>query len=139
MKTETRSPNHLKYYCPIKRKERYKLEKIHQFEIDTVNTEDAFIKNALELLKKDYFNKTLKTLDLPRVTSGPKKEIIFTEDHKTKLRSSKLGTKLSEEVKRKMSESKMGNKAWLGKTHSEETKRKMSESAKKRFNNQHHQ
>lgn len=42
---------------------------------------------------------------------------------------------VSEETRRKLSESKIGNTNWLGKHHSEETKRKMSESAKVRKTN----
>ena len=38
-----------------------------------------------------------------------------------------LGVKRTDETKRKMSEAKMGNQPWLGRTHSDETKRKISE------------
>lgn len=40
---------------------------------------------------------------------------------------SRTGSKRSEEMKRKNSEMKKGNKNWLGKHHSEETKKKISE------------
>ena len=43
---------------------------------------------------------------------------------------SRTGMKNSPESRKKLSESAMGNQRWLGRKHSEETKRKMSELAK---------
>lgn len=64
----------------------------------------------------------------------------FSKEHKKKISDAKKGKlgnnlgkhwKLSEETKKKMSQSLMGNKRMVGKKHSEETKRKMSEVHKK--------
>lgn len=53
------------------------------------------------------------------------------------MRKATLGCVRSEETRRKISESKKGQRPWLGKHHSEEAKRKMAESrrGKKWFNN----
>ena len=53
-----------------------------------------------------------------------------SEETKELLRQQKLGTKLSEETRQKMSESRMGNKNSLGYKHTEETLQKRSESLK---------
>jgi hypothetical protein len=54
-----------------------------------------------------------------------------SEAHKKALAKSRLGWKASEEVKRKMSETRKGRVSHMrGKTHKEETKRKISEAIK---------
>lgn len=57
----------------------------------------------------------------------------LSDEHKRKLSESLKGKILSEETKRKLSELQKGNKHHLGKTHSEETRRKMSEARKRYF------
>jgi len=72
---------------------------------------------------------------------GTKKGIKFTEEHKEKIRQSRLGTKASNETKKKMSLKRMGMKftkehsekirqALIGKKHTEERKNKISEAHK---------
>ena len=48
-----------------------------------------------------------------------------TEENKQKNRDAHLGTKMSEETKKKMSESHKRNEVWVGRKHSEESKLKM--------------
>ena len=63
----------------------------------------------------------------------------FTESHKNKIRLAKLGTKLSEEHKRKVSLNHAdvsGNKnPFYGKTHTEKTRKKISIKTKERMSN----
>ena len=55
----------------------------------------------------------------------------LSAETKQKISNAKCGMRHSEETKRKMSQSRMGeNNGMYGKTHSEESKRKMSESKK---------
>jgi len=57
-----------------------------------------------------------------------------SEEVKKKISDTKTGTKLSEETKRKMSELRQGEKApMFGKKHSDETKRKISEAKKGKY------
>jgi hypothetical protein len=49
-----------------------------------------------------------------------------SEENKQKNREAHLGTKMSDEARRKMSEAHRNNMVWLGKKHTEETKRKQS-------------
>ena len=59
----------------------------------------------------------------------PSSELIFMK-HSEHASLHQKGKQKSEETKKKMSESKKGNKYNLGKKHSEETKKKLSEAAK---------
>ena len=60
--------------------------------------------------------------------------MVFKKGHNINLgKKNRLGTRHSEETKRKMSEAREGEKnPFYGKTHSEEAKRKMSEAGKRR-------
>ena len=60
--------------------------------------------------------------------------MVFKKGHNINLgKKNRLGTRHSEETKRKMSEAREGEKnPFYGKTHSEEAKRKMSEAMKGR-------
>lgn len=61
---------------------------------------------------------------------GGTKGLKHSKETIEKIRSSRKNQKLSEETKRKISQSKIGNKVWVGRKHSEETKRKISEKRK---------
>lgn len=61
---------------------------------------------------------------------GGTKGLKHSKEAIEKIRSSRKNQKLSEETKRKISQSKIGNKVWVGRKHSEETKRKISEKRK---------
>ncbi|KKM00210.1 hypothetical protein LCGC14_1806700 [marine sediment metagenome] len=64
----------------------------------------------------------------------------LSEEHKRKISESCKGQKRSEETKQKLSESKLGNTIWAGRKHTNETRRKMSRSQKGRiFSNEHRQ
>ena len=81
-------------------------------------------------LEKKYINK-YKSYDLNfgynmTLGKGENGWEILTEETKKKLK----GRELSEEHKKKISESSMGNKNALGYKHTEETKKKMSDSKK---------
>lgn len=54
-----------------------------------------------------------------------KKGYRHTEEAKARIAASRLGKKLSEEAKQKISMIHSGNTYWLGKKHSDETKRKL--------------
>ena len=63
----------------------------------------------------------------------------LSEEHKRKLSESKKGKPRSEESKRKISEALKGeNNFWYGKTRSEETKRKQSEAMKGKTRSEEH-
>ena len=53
-----------------------------------------------------------------------------TEETNLKISSSLMGHEVSSDCRRKLGESKKGNKFWVGKTHSEESRRKISEANK---------
>lgn len=60
-----------------------------------------------------------------------KKRTPLSEEHRKKISESRKGITLSEETRRKLSESHKGRTAWnKGKKHTEETRRKISESLK---------
>jgi len=63
---------------------------------------------------------------------------IISDETKRKMSESGKGRIFSEEHKRKMSEASKGNTCMVGKTHSEETRRKMSESGKGRIFSEEH-
>lgn len=57
----------------------------------------------------------------------------FSEETRKKMSKSHIGNKHSEATKKKMSEAALGNKKWLGKTHTIDTKNKISQSNKKYY------
>lgn len=62
----------------------------------------------------------------------------MSNETRTKISNSKIGKKLSDEIKQKMSESKKGsNNSFYGKSHSDETKLKISLSKKGKSINSH--
>jgi len=63
---------------------------------------------------------------------GGRPKEVWTEEQRNKISLSKLGKKLSEETRRKMSEHMLGNTRLLGHKHSEETRLKISTSSKGR-------
>jgi len=68
---------------------------------------------------------------------SPRKGKKLSEESKRKISESNKGKKLSEEHKQKLREAGRGRKSWLkGKTHSKETRKKLSDSGKKKWENE---
>lgn len=57
---------------------------------------------------------------------------VFSEEHRRRIGEANRRRIVTDDTKKKISESKVGNQYWLGKSHSEETKQKMREAWKKR-------
>ena len=118
-------------YCAIRKHgvENFLFEILEECDDSIVNEREQFW-----VTKFDSFNSE-KGYNL---TSGGQQNTVLSELTKQHLRELNVGErnpmygihycgkKLSEETKRKISESNRGNKRWLGKFHSEETKRKIS-------------
>lgn len=88
-------------------------------------------KKKMSEAKKGIFGKDHPRFGLPGGMLGKK----HTKEAKEKMSNNKIGIKRSEEVKRKISETKKGKPGTIGfpgRKHSEGTKKKISEAAKKR-------
>lgn len=77
--------------------------------------------------EQELINENLGTGQLLNV----RKTVDFrTSETNQKIRDSLIGHFVSDESRKKMGESKKGNKFWVGKNHREETKKKLSEAHK---------
>lgn len=111
----------------------------HTGEVGTMSEEQ---KQKISISKKEFYKKHPEALKEMSIARIGEKNVMFgkrgcfygkhhTEETKEKLRQMQLGTKQSEETKKKKSISESGvNNPMYGKHHTEESKRKMSEHSK---------
>lgn len=71
-----------------------------------------------------------ETIEKISKSQSGKNNAMYGKKHHDETKKKFLLRKLTEEQKKKISESKKNNKNWLGKKHSERSKKKMSESSK---------
>ena len=95
-------------------------------------------RNSVELLKRCrmYYNRPsseLIFLTNEEHISLHNKGKKLSEEHRRKISESEKGKNISAETRRKMSESQKGNKNAFGKKPSAETRRKISEAKKKKY------